>query len=289
VDYFSDRYLMACVDWAMGKWPIDKAKIAVHAPTHFAIRHPDVFRVLYIGAFEFDVDRKWNPGAGALLTMFGPQEMATTTDGKKAWDIIDIAWYMAQDVGRDIPFMVGLFDQPKDGNHGAEFGWQDDPKGYAALQKFRQPHCAQWGGASISPTLRKHLADMRWDKSVPAFTGCSLDNNPGNGDPDDGDMWGQINGYLFWDYDSIVDKPDAWEMTILLTPDCPQKACTVNITPRWCAAFKCKEGRKLKWTNTGADGKVIQSNTVPADKFGLATLANVVVTKGKNRIAIAAE
>ena len=40
--------------------------------------------------------------------------------------------------------------------------------------------------------------DVRLDRSLPAFTNCSLDGNPGNGDPKDGDAEGQCNLYLLW-------------------------------------------------------------------------------------------
>jgi len=78
---------------------------------------------------------------------------------------------------------------------------------------------------------------------VPAFSNCSLDNSPGTGDPDAGEPWGQINGYLFWEYDSIVDESDKWAMTVYLVPSSPDDACTVDLTPRQCRRFKAKPVR----------------------------------------------
>ena len=163
--------------------------------------------------------------------------------------------------------------------------------------------------------LRGHAAghfqtglDLRTDQSLPAFTRCSLDNNFGTAkrlpkhvpvkmpwgqimkDVYDGDHRGQVNGYLRWKTDDVVDKPDRWEMTVYLAGGkrgAPADRCTVDITPRRCQKFKAKPGDKLKWTNTSlADNKVVQSGTATADKYGLVTLEKVTVTKSANRIVL---
>jgi hypothetical protein len=127
-------------------------------------------------------------------------------------------------------------------------------------------------------------------KTIPAFSNCSLDNNPGTGDPDAGEPFGQINAWLLWNPDDSADKPGRWEMTVYLVGSCPDKDCTVDITPRHCAQFKPKPGDKFKWSNTptGAD-KPIASGTITADKWGLVTLKQTVVSKDKNRIVIEKE
>ncbi|KKK84135.1 hypothetical protein LCGC14_2786410 [marine sediment metagenome] len=93
--------------------------------------------------------------------------------------------------------------------------------------------------------------------------------------------------HLFWDYDSIVDEPDRWEMTVYLVPSCPDRTCRVDLTPRHRKKFNPKAGMVLKWTNApaGAD-KPVQSGTVKTDRYGLTTLKQVVITKGRNRISI---
>jgi len=103
----------------------------------------------------------------------------------------------------------------------------------------------------------------------------------------DGDSEGQANLYLFWETKDVVDEAAKWEMTVGLTPPAPKDTCTVDITPRRCQAFKPKPGERFKWTNTSvADGKVVQTGTVTADRWGLVTLKDAAVTKGKNRLVI---
>jgi hypothetical protein len=294
VETFPELYVFHLVDWARGRWKIDPARISgtKGMSLHLAIRHPEVFKVFWPDRPEFyqnDFDSKWNPHGWNLDRVIGPPDLVKTADGSPGWDLYDMAWYLSRDPGKDIPFMGCLFSQPKDGNHGAEYGWQDDPKGWAALRDYRQPYVAQWGrgGGGVDRGVRRGLYRLRWDKSVPAFSRCSLDQSPGNGDPDDGDPWGQINGYLFWDYETIVDEKDRWEMTVYLVPGSPESTCTVDVTPRHRNAFHPKVGETFRWTNTSVgDGKVLASGTVTADRWGLVTLRQATVTKGKNRLVI---
>ena len=128
----------------------------------------------------------------------------------------------------------------------------------------------------------------RTDQSLPAFTNCSLDGNPGNGDPADGDPQGQANMYLAWETSDITDRRDRWEMTVYLIDQAPKDQCTVNITPRRVQQFKPKPGSRLFWSNVlladkraGAGGE----NAVVGE-LGLVTLEGVRVHKGRNRIML---
>jgi hypothetical protein len=292
LDYYPERYFFHVVNWAKARWEVDPARISGirGMSLHLAIRHPEIFGVFFPDApnfFQNDFDQKWNPACLAMTARVGPADIVKTPDGTApGWSLFDISWYLKQDPGKDIPFIGSLGPGGKDIGHSAEYGWQDDPKGYAALRDARQPFVANWG-CGISPKLREMLFRMRWDKSVPAFSRCSLDNNPGNGDADDGDVIGQINGYLLWDYDTIVDSADRWEMTVMLTADAPENVCVADITPRHRKAFNPKPGQKCRYTNTSlADGRVVQSGELAADKWGLVTLPQALIFKGKNRVVI---
>jgi hypothetical protein len=105
----------------------------------------------------------------------------------------------------------------------------------------------------------------------------------------DGDSQGGFNLHLRWETDEnlVKDQPNLWEMTFFLAKESPAEKCTVDVTPRRCQKFKLLPGEKLSWTNTSsADGKVVQSGTAAADRWGMVTLERIIVSKGKNRIAI---
>jgi hypothetical protein len=292
VRFYSERYLFTVLDWALARWRVDRSRIRGGGSTHFSARHPEFFGALLMGppfasGYSLDFDHKWNPGSRSLGSRLGPPDLVKGPDGGPAWDMFDLTKYLRENPDKDIPFMGCMFSQPKDGNHGAEYGWQDDPKGLAALRDARQPYAATWGGSRLPREVADAYQKMRWDRTLPAFSNCSLDNNPGTGDPDAGDPWGQINAYLLWDCNDSVDEADRWEMTVLLVPASPADACTVDLTPRHCRNFKPRPGQKFAWTSTSlADNTVVGRGTVEAGKWGLTTLRRISVTRAKTRIVI---
>ena len=194
-------------------------------------------------------------------------------------------------------------------------GWSQALEYFRALQQARQPHVFHWalGGHGVRATLPGPGAsgssmplDVRTDQSMPAFTACSLDGDPGTGrklatpaehkgpdgrvrkDPYDGDPAGYANRWLYWKTKDVVDEPTRWEMTVALMAKAPADTCTVAVTPRRLQRFKPSPGQALSWTNTAlASGKTVQSGKAKADRWGLVTLEAVKVTKGGNRLRIA--
>jgi len=211
-------------------------------------------------------------------------------DGTPVWDYYNDAWYLRNHIEKEIGFIT--FSNGK--NDGA-IGWPQAVEFLQALQDTRRPHLFTWamGGHGVRAMMPVSLAqrvlpiDIRTDQTLPAFTHCSLDDKPGNGAQDDGDPKGQVNAYLFWETDDIVDEAGRWEMTVGLIAKAPADTCTVDITPRRCQAFKPKPGDTLKWTSTRAGGEPdVQRGEATVDKWGLVTLEKVRVSKGKQRIVV---
>ena len=100
------------------------------------------------------------------------------------------------------------------------------------------------GGQRVNPL------DLRTDQSLPAFSHCSLDDDPGSGAPDDGAPSGQSNVFLTWNTRTIVDEAALWSVSIALTDRTPHPTATVDITPRRLQRFKLAPGDKVLWTNT---------------------------------------
>jgi hypothetical protein len=140
-------------------------------------------------------------------------------------------------------------------------------------------------------------ASARRNQAFPAFTGSSLDGNPGTGQGNgkqpwnaetgysgqldvpgdtgwDGAIAGALNRSLRWDATQLVDTVDAFSVpvTVLDGPGgAPPKAgypttgdkldgtapAKVDVTVRRAQAFRCKPGETLAWTFGGAAGKVI--------------------------------
>jgi hypothetical protein len=293
VDSFCERYTAFLIEWVKGKYAIDPARTEGDL-LEFGLRHPEIFPRMSFGAYTATYDYLWAPGDPDHL---GPRGIRTL-DGDDAWEGYSLVGYVLKHPEREIPLLICISGTGKDSGHTSEFGWQDDPRGWAALQKARQPFVASWSGGGDPYRLSRLLAEVPWHETVPAFSRSSLDNNPGNGDPADGDYYGQINGYLLWDGGAAVDEPDRWEMDLWIVEACPRDQCTADVTPRHSRRFKPGPGDRFEWTIADASGnvigsakamgsdKVIASGRVEADRFGLVTIEKVALAKARRRLSI---
>ena len=140
--------------------------------------------------------------------------------GLTAFDYWDNDQWLRGNVATDTPF-IDLRQRQERRRHRLEPG-VDERQG---LQETRRPHMWTWGqndhnarpghpGPGGDPNLSK-------DKTLPAFTYCSLDNNPGNGNRPDGDNAGGLNRYVWFQQDDSIDTAATWEMTCLLISSGP--------------------------------------------------------------------
>ncbi|KKL24364.1 hypothetical protein LCGC14_2416050, partial [marine sediment metagenome] len=176
------------------------------------------------------------------------------------------------------------------------------------------PHTFGWNLGGHTGRVYVPPVDVTLGQSLPAFTRCSLDDDPGTAtklakpkeykdgkytrkDRYDGVPYGQFNAYLAWRTDGLIDQADRWEITVYLTAGkrgAPKDECTVDITPRRLQELSIKPGEKFTWTNVEGSrlagavsgGKAVQSGQAVADKHGLVTLEKVTVTKVRNRIKL---
>ena len=101
----------------------------------------------------------------------------------------------------------------------------------------------------------------------------------------DGDSTGQVNQYLYWRTDDIIDMATRWEITVALTKNAPQDHCRVDITPRRLQNFLAQPGKPFTWSNTLGQ-QIIQKGKDRADPWGLVTIKQVNVSKNGNRIIV---
>lgn len=227
----------------------------------------------------------------AYAANYGPPEAGVLFEnGIPVWNYYDDVWFLRQYPTKEIPFLA--FSNAK---NDPLIDWPQAVHFYQALQDTKRPHTFVWGQEGHSQMVKFPLngseqtmpIDIRVNQSLPAFTRCSLDDNPGNGNPLDGALMGQINGYLYWKTEDLVDTVNSWEITVGLMDKAPQLACTVDITPRRLQLFKIPPGYPLRWENQDLlTGKILASGTVNADGNGLITLPQITVSKTLNRIIL---
>lgn len=130
------------------------------------------------------------------------------------------------------------------------------------------------------------------NKGYPAFSNCSIDHNPGDGNPSNGEPYGAINGYLDWK-DSTDKDCKFWVRVFIkdfyvggvLHPQ-QYTTCTADLTLRRFNKFKPVAGMTLKWSNTDVNGVKIQKGTISNYDGKLITLPNLIINKTGNLIKI---
>jgi S-formylglutathione hydrolase FrmB len=299
-DYTQAR-LLAFLDWAGTTWKIDRTRVFTAGSSmggsgspNLALRRSDqvAWAVSWVGVHSPARSPQFR---GSYERVYGPLDWKISyQDGETpAFDYFDDEKFLRRDPARDVPLLC--FSNGK--NDGA-IGWPQARDFWRALQETRRPHVFVWGQSGhgqrallpgARPDERELGIDVRVDRTLPAFTRCSLDQDPGDGDPKNGDLEGQSNLYLSWDSGdgSMLDEAGRWSLVLRLGAGAPASACTVDVTPRRCQAFKPGRGARAAWTNFSlADSKDIQKGEVAADPWGLLTVPGVTVSSGGNRLTL---
>ncbi|MCG8617303.1 MAG: hypothetical protein MI802_13875, partial [Desulfobacterales bacterium] len=295
---YTTSRLLSFVDWlkSEGKWQIDLSRtftagvsMGGSGSIMMALRYPDriawnrswvgVHKPLLSPQFKSSYEKVWGkPGEGLLFE-----------NGEKVWEYYDDTVYLGRHPDKD----VGLICF-SNGKNDAGIGWKQAVLFLNALQKARQPHIFAWGQAghgqraAMPKDAQGHTMpiDISTRLSLPAFTNCSLDDNPGNGDPADGASEGQVNQWLYWETKNIVDKTDRWEITVGLTKKSPAGECRVDITPRRLQRFKAAPKEIVGWELRSFNGTTLDRGKVVVDHWGLVTVEGVRVTRAKNRLVL---
>jgi hypothetical protein len=290
--------VMAFLDWAGTRWKLDPARVFTAGNSmggsgapNLAFRRGDriAWSVSWVGVHTPAGSPQFR---GSYERVYGSLAWKLPyQDGKTAaFDWFDDAAFARRDPGAETP-LVCFSNGKNDGG----IGWPQARHFWKALQETRRPHVFVWGQGGHgqrallpgpSPGERELGIDVRLDRTLPAFTACSLDGDPGNGEPADGDREGQSNLHLVWEDASSVDEAGRWSMFLRLNARAPKSECTVDVTPRRCRNFRPKPGTAVEWRSVGSDSKELASGEVRVDAWGLATVPQAPVRRDGVRLTL---
>jgi len=277
---FPQRRQEALIEWLDRAFGVDRERIvvALGAWGMMEFTKPDIYAWLH-GWGMPEVTKGFQAWQRACGVWGGTQPYANRPNEENPFWAQDYTRYILENPTKETPF----FDIHMGwGAHFTEMGWPPWPRFLRAMIDTKRPFVFRW---QVRPEKRPAI---RKSMSLPAFGNCSLDDNPGVGDLNNGENFhAQLNGYLNWDSESIVDEAGRWQMTVWLDESAPLPECTVDLTPRRCQKFKAAPSQSVKWSNSLGD-KELQSGAATADKWGLVTLQRLLVSKGKHRITIEA-
>jgi hypothetical protein len=295
---YSPLRVWAFVEWMRSQWRIDENRIFLAgnsmggAGVSNWLRHGE----------RFAYGISW---VGVHIPLGTPQFLSSYEQvlGKADWKIphesglaafdeIDGARWLRSNPAAETPFLAY-----SNGKNDIAIGWAQAVEFTRALQETRRPHIFVWGQEghgqrAYFPTATgggdnvKQGLDIRLDRPLPAFTRCSLDDEMGTGEPQNGAPSGQLNLYLRWDPGTIVDAPDRHEVEVYLIPSSPAPEAVTDLTPRRLRAFKPAPGSRVAWTSASRDGKELQKGELSVDATGLLTVEKLVVGRDRRRVVL---
>ncbi|MBI3858173.1 MAG: prolyl oligopeptidase family serine peptidase [Planctomycetes bacterium] len=296
-DYTQTR-LISFLDWAATQWKLDPTRVFTAGNSmggsgspSVALRRADrvAWCVSWVGVHRPAESPQF---ASSYERVYGLTEWRLNYQDRKtrAFEYFDDAAFVRQDPARETPLIVFA-----NGKNDKAIGWEQAREFWKALQETRRPHVFRWGQSGHgqrallpgpAPGEREIGIDVRLDRTLPAFSNCSLDDDPGDGSPEIGAREGQSNLHLLWETDSSADEAGRWSMVLRLGKQAPKDDCRVDVTPRRCFQFRAREGTKVKWKNQAAGGAELQSGEVMADRWGLVTVPGVRVDKEGSRLSL---
>lgn len=307
---YTDRFVMYLLDWAQTNLRPDPSRVyamgssmggsfafflAWHHPERIAAALANIPKACasYVGDTQPSItssfERMWSPISVDLQL----------ADGTPVYDWMDGRYLAEHFEARGAAPVFGFV-----GKNDHVVGWEEKIPLFQALEAHRAGGAWYWDQrthfdnqnlTAWSPvqTDWQRLYRYRLDLSYPALSNCSVNSDPGDGDPAVGDSVGTINGFVDWD-DQILDEHQLWQCVLrprspLTTsgPLVPVGAITVDVTPRRLQKFIVSSRTSYRYTVTDAtSGELVTSGNLEADSLFLLTVPAVPVRAGGSRITI---
>jgi len=304
-DYTLQRSIYT-IEWVLNRFQIDRTKVYTYGYSMggiggllLALKRPDLVAgvLSVVGKFDFSFlndpnpDNAFNPGGGQRVVcdkLWGAVNTDLPTDGGLSiYERLNDG-RLAGVISTAIPPIIAF-----NGRNDVTVGWAEKISFYRSMRQYRQGGMYFWdmrdhmgtAGSTWGPAQDPlYLYRFRTNRSFPALSNCSIDDDPGDGSPASGDTAGCINCFVEWDT-LITDEHAQW-VTRLSTHDVNRRpaplaapeSLTVDVTPRRLQQFRVVEGTTYQYTATRmADGAVVLDGTIEPDDEGLITVLGVPV------------
>lgn len=309
VDY-TDRGVMFLLDWAEREIGHDQKRVYAMGgsmggsfASFLAWHHPD--RIAAAMAFVPKVCFGFTPDSYPNLRVSFDRLWGTlntnlpTTNGFGIFDWMD-GRFMARELYRRGASPVMGFV----GRNDVVVGWPEKVAFFQAMNQNRMGGTWYWDARSHYdgsntadwwPVQRdwQQLYRYSLDKSYPALSNCTANQDPGDGTTATGDATGSVNGAILWD-DDVLDEPARYEITLRTrslqtlsgTIEAPALA-HVDVTPRRLQQFLVTTRVGYHFDAYDQDTHaLVASGDLQADSLAILTVPQVPVTPAGTRIII---
>ena len=314
VQPYTERRLLAFLDWAATKWPADRRRTLVtgcaggaggSGPIHLGVRHPNVFSLVlsgygipdYAGEVAF-LTRAKKAGTlpRQLEAIWGRPQWAIKTDtGRSAWDELNATRAVRELApGVHLPLITitgrGMSKPTRDF--------------FVAMLESGQPVMGRfgvYGGGTLLPVSRTGTwtgmirQDVRADQAIPAFRGPEADSlwqppkePSGNLVVSDGVQWywGVIGTDWRWRTDDLVDEPARFEITLLWAGRAQQRRPTATVTLRRFRKLRLRAGHEYTCEVRSTDGAELATTKARLSAGRTLTLRGVPIPREGARLIV---
>ena len=226
------------------------------------------------GLYDLDATDYRNPAW--FQNLFGFQLGLHTRAGLSILDRTRAVFMAGRDPVREWPMLRTI-----NGRNDETVGWMSAVGLFAGLEEIGRPAVHYFDERTHNPNgywkglerqLLKRTCQTRRDRPTLRFTGCTLDDEPGNGARDDGDLVGTINGYL--DYDPLTARStaEALDFDVFLRAqgvldDAPRSRAWAALGPWRTGPFAPEPGEAVLYT-LRAGGELVDEHLLFADALG---------------------
>jgi len=287
---YTERIMLWMLDWVQAQYQTDPQKVYAFGASmgtgvqRLVMKNPERFASvdLLVPLVDFAYEEGAESNAKRLEACCGNVDLVCS-DGVPLRDRLDLVDFMETEMG-DLPHVT-----IRVGRQDGSVYWKRKPPYMYAMQQNRHGLIAGWDNGTHSSAMRysitafPNFTDYNWhiqhfalNKSYPAFTNFSLDENPGNGDKTDGDIVGFMNRGLDWN--SIVDMAARYEVKVFSTHPDTVFPVAVDITPRRRQLFMPGSGSTVNVSNIDGSGSTIDTKMLTVDMHGRITYEGFEIT-----------
>ena len=288
---YGERRVLWIVDWVQRYFGTDPMRsyaaggsMGGCASFNIAFRHPEIFAAIApnVGIVAYQL-REGPDSVRRVTAYMGPVD-TPTEHGMTVAEWLDAGRFALDHQGEALPFVI-----MSNGRQDTSIPWPANPPFYAAMQQARQGVIAAWNEgthgevATLLPDDIRERMSFAWmhrfalDRSYPAFSKCTANDDPGEGPADSGDPVGYINRGLDWE--QPIDEPARWEVTVRWSLEDTALPLRVDITPRRVQSFVLEPGEKVNADEYCLAREAgVGSRVLTADEHGLVTFEGAEMT-----------
>ncbi len=293
--FYTMHRMLSFIDWMKTQWSIDNNRVMCSGWSMggsggkmFCLRYGEVFN--YINSWAgIGVAGNSPVYTSSFIGLFGdPARRIPSENGVNTWDDLNMSYWLRANPSKEVSFVS--FSNAK---NDAGIGWMQAVEFYQALRDTKRAFTFRWSQEGhenhaldislyeLTDYAGASRIDFQKNKALPAFNSFSLDNNPGNGDPLNGDSVGYINAYQRWDPNTIVDQLNHFEIELWMNSSINLTG-TTDVTLRNLQSLSSSSGKSFDW-KLMQGVSIVKQGTVLADQLGLITISKVDLVNNTRR------